>query len=150
MRFHRSNAKRARSGRPGRNDVLELCNASRGHYPHAMVRRPARSFWSRPLMLALLVLGLVVAPVLVAMGNTYEAAHGESAEQHDHAPEAHDDGADLLHAVAHCATCGAHTPGLPPLAAPIAATPAVHPDMLAIDAAPLRAPDSLLRPPISA
>gem|GEM_PF-912298 len=115
-----------------------------------MSRRPTRPLWSRPLMLALLVLGLVVAPVLVAMGNTYEAAHGETAEQHDHAPEAHDDGADLLHAVAHCATCGAHTPGLPPLATPIAAMPGVHPDLRPIDAAPLRAPDSLLRPPISA
>lgn len=116
----------------------------------AMSPRPARSFWSRPLMLALLVLGLVVAPVLVAMGTTYEAAHGETAEQHDHAPEAHDDGADLLHAVAHCATCGAHTPGLPPLTTPIVAMPAVHPGLRPSVTAPPRAPDTLLRPPISA
>ncbi|MET0329389.1 MAG: hypothetical protein ABW163_11570 [Luteimonas sp.] len=115
-----------------------------------MCRRPARSFWSRPLMLALLVLGLVVAPVLVAMGNTYEAAHGETAAQHDRAPEAHEDGGDLLHAVAHCATCGAHTPGLPPLAAALAPVPAVHPETACSDAAPPRAPDALLRPPISA
>jgi hypothetical protein len=129
---------------------LELCNAQPGHYPARMFRRHAPSFWSRPLMLALLVLGLVVAPVLVAMGNTYEAAHGETAEQHDHAPEAHDDGADLLHAVAHCATCGAHTPGLPPMASLIAPIPNVHPEAALRDAAPPRAPETLLRPPISA
>ncbi|VXB19161.1 conserved hypothetical protein [Luteimonas sp. 9C] len=115
-----------------------------------MFRRHVPSFWSRPLMLALLVLGLVVAPVLVAMGNTYEVAHGETAEQHDHAPEAHEDGGDLLHAVAHCATCGAHTPALPPVSSLLTPPALVHPALPAFDAVPARVPDSLLRPPISA
>lgn len=130
--------------------LLELCNAHPAAYAVAMSPHPAMSFWSRPLLLALLVLGLIAAPVLVAMGNTYEAAHGETAEQHDHAPDAHDDGGDLLHAVAHCATCGAHTPGLPPIAAIFASLPAAQPDIVLSDAAPPRAPDTLLRPPISA
>lgn len=115
-----------------------------------MSARPTRSFWSRPLLLALLVLGLIAAPVLVAMGNTYEAAHGETVEQHDHAPDAHDDGDDLLHAVAHCATCGAHTPALPPVASWLAPQVMSHPALPACGSAPARAPESVLRPPISA
>ncbi|MCD9006842.1 hypothetical protein LDO31_11455 [Luteimonas sp. XNQY3] len=106
--------------------------------------------WSRRLLMALLVLGLIAAPVLVAMGNTYEAAHGETAEQHDHAPDAHDDGGDLLHAVAHCATCGAHTPALPPMPSLLAPLAMAHPALPAFEAAPARVPDTLLRPPISA
>lgn len=106
--------------------------------------------WSRRLLLTLLMLGLIAAPVLVAMGNTYEAAHGETVEQHDHAPQAHDDGGDLLHAVAHCATCGAHTPALPPVPALLAPLAISHPALPAFDAAPTRVTDTLLRPPISA
>jgi len=115
-----------------------------------MHRTPDSLSWSRRLLLALLVLGLIAAPVLVAMGNTYEAAHGETAEQHDHAPETHDDGGDLLHAVAHCATCGAHTPALPPVPALLAPLAMSHPALSAFDAAPAHVPESLLRPPISA
>ncbi|MGO3127479.1 MAG: hypothetical protein ACTIJY_05365 [Luteimonas sp.] len=115
-----------------------------------MHRSPNPLSWSRRLLLALLVFGLMTAPVLVAMGNTYEAAHGETAEQHDHAPEAHEDGGDLLHAVAHCATCGAHTPALPSVPSLLAPLAMSHPALSANEAAPARGPDSLLRPPISA
>lgn len=115
-----------------------------------MPRRPARSPWSRSLLLALLVLGLIAAPVLVAMGNTFNAAHGETAEQHDHAPDAHDNGGDLLHAVAHCASCGAHTPALPPVLSLLAPLVMPHPALPACGSARARAPDSDLRPPISA
>ncbi|MDR6992236.1 hypothetical protein [Luteimonas sp. 3794] len=115
-----------------------------------MHRTPTLLPWPRRLLMALLVLGLMAAPVLVAMGNSYEAAHGETAEQHDHAAEAHDNGGDLLHAVAHCATCGAHTPAPPPVAPLIAPLAMSHPALPAFEAAPARETDSLLRPPISA
>ena len=114
-----------------------------------MHRRSNSLSWSRRLLLALLVFGLMAAPVLVAMGNTYEAAHGETAEQHDHASDTHEDGGDLLHAVAHCATCGAHTPAFPPVASLLAPLAMPHPALPVSESALARVPDSLLRQPIS-
>lgn len=109
---------------------------------------------SRLLWLALLVLGLIGAPVLSAVGATHDLFHDADASAHTHAIEhaaADDDGAGgLLHAAMHCATCGGHTSALPPTPAMLGHGPAQSFDAVPVDAAPTRRPDSLLRPPISA
>ncbi|KLI98993.1 hypothetical protein [Luteimonas sp. FCS-9] len=110
---------------------------------------PTRPTWSRRLLLALLMLGMALAPVLVAMGNTYELVHGETAAQHD-AAHAHGDDGDLLHAVAHCAGCGAHTPGLPPAPPMLGTLAIVQPACPDPGDAPARMPERLFRPPIVA
>ena len=115
-----------------------------------MYRSPTHLSWSRRLLLALLVLGLAIAPVLVAMGNTYELVHGETAAEHDATAHAHADDGDLLHAVAHCAGCGAHTPAPPPVLPALAPLVLVRPAYPHPGDAPTRRHERLLRPPIAA
>ena len=105
----------------------------------------------RPLLLALLVLGLVCAPVLSAIGNTHDLLHDAAAGAHAHdAAHVSESGKDgLLHAAMHCATCGAHVPALPPQPVVFSPVGVAHPDLARPKAAPARAPDTLLRPPIS-
>lgn len=107
---------------------------------------------SRLLWLALLVLGLIGAPVLSAVGATHDLFHDADAAAHthtlDHADD--DDAAGLLHAAMHCATCGGHTSALPPAPAMLGLVPAQAFDAAPVEAAPTRRPDTLLRPPISA
>jgi len=119
-----------------------------------MIRRRVPLHRARLLWLALLVLGLIGAPVLAAVGSTHDLFHDADASAHTHAIEhaaADDDGAGgLLHAAMHCATCGGHTSALPPTPAMIGLVPAQSFDAVPVDAAPTRRPDTLLRPPISA
>lgn len=118
-----------------------------------MIHRHVPSPRARLLWLALLVLSLIGAPVLAAVGSTHDLFHDADAGAHTHAIEhaAADDGAGgLLHAAMHCATCGGHTSALPPTPAMLGHVPAQSFDTGPVAAAPTRRPDSLLRPPISA
>ncbi|WP_101926268.1 MULTISPECIES: DUF2946 family protein [Luteimonas] len=121
-----------------------------------MFRRPTPAHWTRLLLLALLVLGVIGAPVLAAIGSTHDLFHdaGRTAHTHDigHADAGdEDDGAaGLLHAAMHCATCGGHTSALPATPTMIGPASAQPFEAAVAHTAPTRRPDSLLRPPISA
>ncbi|KAF1696698.1 hypothetical protein CSC62_08975 [Pseudoxanthomonas jiangsuensis] len=120
------------------------------------------------LLVALLVLGLLVRPVLSAVGEVHELDH-EGAASHAHAPAAdgpadagragdgHADGpergaAGLLHTLLHFAHCCGQVPALPSMsyAPALAWTTGVAPlpaDRGLLPSAPVLSP---FRPPISA
>lgn len=112
---------------------------------------------TRLALVALLAFGVVAAPALSFAAEAHESvAHADDHADADDATHEHADAGtgcneDTLHLVMHLATCCGHACALLPTAWPTqahahAAPPAVHADACAVE----RAPEHLLRPPISA
>ncbi len=118
-------------------------------------RAPSVTPLLRLLALALLVFGVMVAPVASALGDVHALAHGHAgahgAEPHEAGGGADDDAGDLLHALMHSGHCHGHG-GVLPMAAMAWVLPAPVQGVPPGRVAQLRSqpPENLLRPPIAA
>ena len=115
----------------------------------------------RLMALAVLMMGVLVAPIACALGDVHALAHDQAhlddaaAHGHDGADEADaggdQDGAGLLHALMHSGYCHGHSPALlsaaawGPLPASAQAQPAPLPSVYRSHLI-----ETLLRPPIAA
>ncbi|KQQ83740.1 hypothetical protein ASF73_17165 [Xanthomonas sp. Leaf131] len=114
----------------------------------------------RLMALAVLVMGVLVAPVACALGDVHALAH-DQAHLEDTAPHGHDgaderdagerDGVGLLHALMHSGYCHGHSPAMLSALAwgPLPACAQVQPATLPI-AYRSQLSETGLRPPIAA
>ncbi len=138
-----------------------MCNCPGPDTLPAMLLRRARLLHPllRLMALAVLVLGVLVAPVACALGDVHALAH-DQAHLDDSAPHGHDgadeddagerDGAGLLHALMHSGYCHGHSPAMLPAMAwgPLPMRTHAHPAALTTDYRS-HLIETLLRPPIA-
>lgn len=122
------------------------------------LRRQCRTSFPQLAALGLLLLGLVIAPLMTALGDIHEATHAHaSAHMHADATDAGADGHDdqdgeqhagLLHSLMHSCHCQNHLATLASMA--ILSLPAAPSDARLganTSANSQHVPDNLLRPP---